>query len=193
MKKYMTFLLIIFLTVQAVSAGGQREDSRESGMNGEAMEKDSMQASGAMTGAMEKGSMEKDAIEPVNAMAPMDSMESMEPMEENPYGSPNLLPFTGLEKAAMTADTGPAVLFFFADWCPDCQAALKELRSRAEELGKVTVYIVNYDKSPELKRKYGVTYQHTFVRIDPRGEALAVWNGGGLDEILRRTAMKEMN
>jgi len=183
MKKYMTVLLIIFLTVQAVSAGGQKDNDREAGMNGSSMEKDSMPAPGAMTGSMEQDTMEQDTME----------KDTMEPMEENPYGSPNLVPFPGLEKASMTAEAGPAVLFFFADWCPDCQAALKDLRSRAEELGKVTVYIVNYDKSPELKRKYGITYQHTFVRIDSRGEALAVWNGGGTDEILSRTAMKEMN
>jgi len=50
----------------------------------------------------------------------------------------------------------------------------------------VLVLVVDYDKAGELKKRYGVTYQHTWVRIDGAGRKLAVWNGGGLDELLRR-------
>jgi len=31
---------------------------------------------------------------------------------------------------------------------------------------------------------YGVTDRHTWVRIDAAGGKLAVWNGGGMDELL---------
>jgi thioredoxin 1 len=101
--------------------------------------------------------------------------------------------YMGLEEAGMKTADGPVVLFFFADWCPTCQAALKNLKADKEKLGDITVLIVNYDREKELKRKYGVTYQHTYVQIDSRGNSIALWNGGGIDGILTNTVRKEMN
>ena len=59
------------------------------------------------------------------------------------------------------------VLFFHAPWCPFCKAANTEFMSRANEIPSgVTVLKTDYDSNSELKQKYGVTYQHTFVQID---------------------------
>ncbi|OHD20957.1 MAG: hypothetical protein A2064_06080 [Spirochaetes bacterium GWB1_66_5] len=63
---------------------------------------------------------------------------------------------------------------------------MRELEAGADRLGDVLVLVVDYDKAGELKKRYGVTYQHTWVRIDGAGRKLAVWNGGGLEELLRR-------
>ena len=51
------------------------------------------------------------------------------------------------------------------------------------------MYITDYDTTKDLQKKYGVTYQHTFVQIDSSGKALATWNGGGTQEILDNTVM----
>jgi thiol-disulfide isomerase/thioredoxin len=100
--------------------------------------------------------------------------------------SSRIIPFSDLTTARLLAAQGPTVLFFQASWCPTCRAAMKELEAGAGRLGDVLVLVVDYDRAGELKKRYGVTYQHTWVRIDASGGKLAVWNGGGLDELLRR-------
>ncbi len=83
------------------------------------------------------------------------------------------------------------VLFFYANWCPTCRPVNEEL-NRSEDLipDDLVIIRVNYNDSDtdkaeqELARKYGVTYQHTFVQIDESGMELKKWNGGGLREIL---------
>lgn len=93
--------------------------------------------------------------------------------------------FTDLDAARTFAAKGPAVLFFYADWCPACQIAMKNIDENIKKLGDITVVVVNYDKARDLRSKYNVTYQHTFVQIDENGEKLAIWNGGGVDSILK--------
>jgi peroxiredoxin len=95
--------------------------------------------------------------------------------------------FTDLDAARAIAAKGPAVLFFYADWCPTCQAAIKDINEHINRLDDITVVVVNYDKARNLKEKYMVTYQHTFVQIDENGEKIAVWNGGGVSDILKNT------
>jgi len=97
-----------------------------------------------------------------------------------------IVPFTDLTTARLLAAQGPTVLFFQASWCPTCQAAMRELQAGGDRLGDVVVLVVDYDRAGELKKRYGVTYQHTWVRIDAGGRKLEAWNGGGLDELLRR-------
>src|SRR3990167_6169147 len=76
------------------------------------------------------------------------------------------------------------VLFFHAPWCPFCKAANAEFISRANEIpAGVTVLKTNYDSNTELKQKYGVTYQHTFVQIDNNENQVSKWNGGDIDNL----------
>ncbi len=83
------------------------------------------------------------------------------------------------------------VLFFFANWCPTCQPADKSFsENNAKIPADVTVIRVNYNDTEtdqaekDLAKKYGITYQHTFVQIDASGEEIAKWNGGQIDELL---------
>jgi thiol-disulfide isomerase/thioredoxin len=89
--------------------------------------------------------------------------------------------------AQALAAKGPTVLFFAADWCPTCQAALKDINANGERMTVITIVVVDYDRSADLKRRYGVTTQHTFVQIDADGAKLAAWNGGGVDVIVKNT------
>ena len=41
----------------------------------------------------------------------------------------------------------------------------------------VLILDVNYDKSADLKKAYGVTYQHTLVQVDENGTMIAKWSG----------------
>ena len=98
--------------------------------------------------------------------------------------------FTNLMAAERIAAKGPAVLFFAADWCPYCQADLKDINANGSRLGMTTIIVLDYDKVADLKAKYGVTVQDTFVQIDARGNKLAVWNGGGVDGIISHVMTK---
>ena len=93
--------------------------------------------------------------------------------------------YSGLMAAEGLAAKDPTVLFFSADWCPYCQADLKDINANGARLGKTNVVVVDYDKSTDLRKKYGVTQQDTYVQIGGMGEKIAIWNGGGVDGILK--------
>jgi thiol-disulfide isomerase/thioredoxin len=93
--------------------------------------------------------------------------------------------YTSLESAEALAAKNPTVLFFSADWCPYCQADLKDINANGKKLGKVNVVVVDYDRSADVKNRYGVTMQDTYVQIGAMGEKITAWNGGGVDSILK--------
>jgi thiol-disulfide isomerase/thioredoxin len=87
-----------------------------------------------------------------------------------------------IDQAAYEADpaayhaAGDVVLFFNASWCPTCQAAVESLDADGTPAG-LTVVSVDYDSNGELKQKYGVTVQHTFVQVDESGAELMKFTG----------------
>jgi hypothetical protein len=49
----------------------------------------------------------------------------------------------------------------------------------------VTILKADYDAEVDLKRKYGVTLQHTLVQVDKDGNQINKWNGSNdIAEIL---------
>ena len=81
------------------------------------------------------------------------------------------------------------VLFFHAKWCPDCVTAHKNIAESSTTAG-VKIYKIDYDNSDELKKKYEVTKQHTFVQIDAMGNMIKKWSGTKtLDSILEEVVM----
>ncbi len=83
------------------------------------------------------------------------------------------------------------VLFFYASWCPTCKPADADLTESASKIpSDVTVIRVNYNdpetdqEEKDLSKKYGITYQHTFVQIDSQGNEVTKWNGGKTDGLL---------
>lgn len=70
------------------------------------------------------------------------------------------------------------VLFFKASWCPSCKAVDSDIVSHLESIpNDLTILKVDYDNSAELKKKYGVTSQHTFVQVDKDGNLIKKWLG----------------
>ncbi len=70
------------------------------------------------------------------------------------------------------------VLYFHAPWCPTCQALDKNITANLTDLPANTVIVkTDYDSSTELKKKYGVTYQHTLVQVDASGNKIKKWSG----------------
>jgi thioredoxin 1 len=77
------------------------------------------------------------------------------------------------------------VLFFHAAWCPTCKTANAEFAQGSIPEG-VTLLKTDYDIYDELKKKYGITYQHTFVEVDEDGNEIQKWSGGGIEELRER-------
>jgi thiol-disulfide isomerase/thioredoxin len=76
------------------------------------------------------------------------------------------------------AATGNVVLFFRAGWCPTCKAVDADIKAHLEKIpADLTILDVDYDNSSDLKKKYGVTYQHTFVQVDANGSMIKKWSG----------------
>lgn len=85
---------------------------------------------------------------------------------------------------AKAQKSGRAVLYFWASWCPTCKVLDAELKERGNELpSDVTILQVNYDTEDELKKRYGITQQHTLVQIDKDGNEIQKWIGGGIETI----------
>src|SRR3989344_2622667 len=82
------------------------------------------------------------------------------------------------EKIAL-AESEKVVLFFHASWCPSCRAINTDIENNLNNIpAKLNILKVDYDKETELKKKYGVTYQHTFVQVDKDGNLIKKWSGG---------------
>lgn len=96
--------------------------------------------------------------------------------------------YTPYTKAAFDgAKDKKRILYFHAPWCPICRPIDKEFQEKAGEIPEgVVVFKTDYDTSGDLKKKYGVTYQHTFVEVDAQGNQISIWNGGGLAEVKAR-------
>jgi thiol-disulfide isomerase/thioredoxin len=142
--------------------------------------------------------MESTAAEPMESEAmesePMESAESdeMESADSEPAASTSgaYITLAEYEGSKDMYAEGDVVLFFNASWCPTCKQARENLEADPAAIpAGLTIVTVDYDDSDELKQKYGVTVQHTFVQVDADGNELAKWNGSvTADEIAKQTA-----
>ena len=78
------------------------------------------------------------------------------------------------------------VLFFHATWCPSCKSANKNLSS--DSIPKnLTVLKLDYDSNSDLKKKYGITSQHTFVQVDNTWKLIKKWSGSrNINDIIKK-------
>ncbi len=76
------------------------------------------------------------------------------------------------------------VLFFHATWCPFCRAADSAFQQKLRQIPRgVTVLKIDYDANTNLRQKYGVLFQHTFVQINSQGEKVTLWSGGDIENL----------
>ncbi len=84
------------------------------------------------------------------------------------------------------AETGDVVLFFHASWCPSCRGLNADIEINLSAIPSgVSILKVDYDTESEMKKKYGVTYQHTLVQVNADGTLIKKWSGSPtLDNIV---------
>ncbi|MFE6510977.1 thioredoxin family protein [Nocardioides sp. NPDC057767] len=73
------------------------------------------------------------------------------------------------------------ILFFHAPWCPECRG-FEEAIKRGEVPEGAQILKVDYDSATDLRKKYEVTIQSTFVRVDASGARVRLWSGYGQDK-----------
>jgi thiol-disulfide isomerase/thioredoxin len=68
------------------------------------------------------------------------------------------------------------VIFFHASWCPECRAFEQSIEAGPIPDG-VQILKADYDTETDLKKKYDVRIQTTFVKVDKDGEMISSWIG----------------
>lgn len=132
--------------------------------------------------------MQKDAAVPQEEMmqkeeATMGSEDDMMKGEEGMMEKDNTMMQKGsyeayAPKKLALADTADVVLFFHASWCPSCRGLNADIEKNLEEIpAGVSILKVDYDTETELKKKYGVTTQHTLVQVAADGTLIKKWSG----------------
>lgn len=86
-----------------------------------------------------------------------------------------LLEFERFQERYVNSDV---VLFFNANWCSTCKIARDNIESSLDSIpSNLVIVVVDFEQETELRKKYGVTIQHTFVQVDGSGNLLAKWSG----------------
>lgn len=66
------------------------------------------------------------------------------------------------------------VIFFHASWCPSCTAAEEGILA-GDIPEDLIILKADFDTQLELRKKYRVVAQHTFVAVDADGELISKW------------------
>jgi len=116
--------------------------------------------------AEQKDMMKEDAMEKMDDEVLMEKEDVMMKKGETGYKEYN---------TDLLGAHEDVVLFFHASWCPSCRSA----DSNIQETGVDDFLLlkVDYDTHTDLRKKYGVTYQHTFVQVDANGDLIKKWSG----------------
>ncbi|USN55929.1 MAG: thioredoxin family protein [Candidatus Peribacteria bacterium] len=69
------------------------------------------------------------------------------------------------------------VLFFHADRCPTCNQAEKNFLKQGIPAG-LTILKVDYDTADDLKKKYNILTQTSYVYVQADGTLIKRWVGG---------------
>lgn len=89
----------------------------------------------------------------------------------------------GTDLSTIAADK--RVLFFHASWCPTCRTLDRDIRAQTALIPEdVRIINVDFDEEAELRKKYGVTLQHTLVQIDENEDEISQWSGSSNLQVL---------
>lgn len=130
----------------------------------------------AMTKKEEAAAMEKDKISKEG-----DSLDKDAAMSKQ--GS--YVTLTDYDKDPSKYADSKKVYFFHASWCPICKDIDEEINADMSKIpAGVTMIKTDFDNSTDLRQKYGVTTQYTFVQVDSDGNETAQWSATSLQKAI---------
>lgn len=107
-----------------------------------------------------------------NAVTPANSVDSPEVTPDTQETAAQPATYVDYSAEAFESQQGTKLLFFHADWCPQCRALDSDIEAHIGTLQDVTIYKVDYDTETELRKQYEVTQQTTVVKTDEKGTKL---------------------
>ncbi len=109
--------------------------------------------------------------------------------EESGVASGDYISYQNYELEAEKYQDVRVVLFFNASWCSTCKIARDNFEANLKEIpADMAIIVVDFDNSADLRKKYGVTLQHTFVHINSQEEAIKKWSGSTtISELIQET------
>jgi len=138
--------------------------------------------------AIEKQAMEKESMAKENAMKKDEAMKKDgDTMEKDDAMSKSGAYVTLADYNANPSKYADSkkVYFFHASWCPICQGIDKEINADMSKIPSGVTFIkTDFDNSTDLRQKYGVTTQYTFVQVDNSGNETAQWSAANLDKAI---------
>lgn len=115
--------------------------------------------------------LEKDMMNEKDTMKAkeiMDAEQGKESMNDNISG---YLAYDDAKVAQALSQGQHVVLYFHADRCPTCKALDSNLAPMTTDRpSTLAVFKIDYDNATELKSTYGITRQHTLIKLDASGE-----------------------
>jgi thiol-disulfide isomerase/thioredoxin len=108
--------------------------------------------------------------------------------ETSTLAAGDFIPYESFVTSGDKYSDSKVVLFFNAVWCSTCLQARENIEASLGEIPEnLAIVVVDFDDSIELRKKYGVTVQHTFIEIDSSGEPLGKWSGSvTVDQIVEQ-------
>lgn len=130
--------------------------------------------------------MEQETLMPADSFYEENGLEEAnmedETMEEQSGGS--YLEYSEATTISEINKGQTVVLFFKANWCPTCLDASANFTTRTEEIpANVSLLEVDYDSAIDLRSRYGVITQHTFVQLDENQELVNTWISGDISAL----------
>jgi thioredoxin 1 len=109
--------------------------------------------------------------------------------EESGVASGDYISYQNYKLEAEKYQDSRVVLFFNASWCSTCKIARDNFEANLKEIpADMAIIVVDFDNSADLRKKYGVTLQHTFVHIDSQENAIKKWSGSTtISELIQET------
>jgi thiol-disulfide isomerase/thioredoxin len=114
-----------------------------------------------------------DATPPVSGETTPASTPAVEssPSAEPPSPGATAGAYVEYSDDAIAQAEGRVLLFFHAPWCPQCRSVESDILAQGVPDG-VTIIKVDYDSRQDLRQRYGVTLQTTFVEVEADGAEL---------------------
>jgi len=184
-------VIIAIITVSILALGGagyvyttNQNEKEASSLAAEKLAMDKKTESDAMAKSSETTAKTDDSMAVADTTLKSDTM--VKPEQESAMTKASAyVTLANFNKDKIVYNDYKKIYFFHAPWCPICKAIDEDIVSDTSQIPTGTVFIkTDFDSNTELKQKYGVNNQYTFVQVDNNENELKQWNATTLDKAI---------